>query len=291
MTPDQINREYILIFLKGMIMGASDIIPGVSGGTMALITGIYERLINAIGNIHIHTLQHLIRGEKEAFREGVRAVDPLFMGSLLAGIGVAALIMSQIILFLLNEYAVETYALFFGIILASSVLIFAEIKRRGADIIAFLIAGFAVGFVIAGLNPTSMGHSLPVLFITGAIALCAMILPGISGAYITLLFNQYEYLLNAIHTLALPELITYMTGGVIGLLLFSRTLQYLLRTHHAVMLAFLTGLMLGSTRMLARISTEEGGVGVSAVLFTIAGIILIGLMEYAKRRMAASPNP
>ena len=82
-----------------------------------------------------------------------------------------------------------------------------------------------------------------------------------------------------------------MTGGVIGLLLFSRTLQYLLRTHHTVMLAFLTGLMLGSTRMLARIITEEGGVGVSAVLFTIAGIILIGLMEYAKRRMAASPNP
>ena len=291
MTPDQINREYILIFLKGMVMGASDIIPGVSGGTMALITGIYERLINAIGNIHIHTLQHLIRGEKEAFREGVRAVDPLFMGSLLAGIGVAALIMSQIILFLLNEYAVETYALFFGIIIASSLLVFAEINRRGADIIAFLIGGFAVGFVIAGLNPTSMGHSLPVLFITGAIALCAMILPGISGAYITLLFNQYEYLLNAIHTLALPELITYMTGGVIGLLLFSRTLQYLLRTHHAVMLAFLTGLMLGSTRMLAGIITEEGGFGVSAVLFTIAGIALIGLMEYTKRRRAASPNP
>ncbi|WFN34620.1 DUF368 domain-containing protein [Methanogenium sp. S4BF] len=288
MTPDPISREYIFIFLKGMVMGAADIIPGVSGGTMALITGIYERLVNAIGNIHIHTLQHLIRGDKKAFLDGVRAVDPLFMGSLVAGIGVAALIMSRIILFLLNGYAVETYALFFGIILASSVLIFAEVSRRGADIIVFLIAGFAVGFVIAGLNPTSLGHSLPVLFITGAIALCAMILPGISGAYITLLFNQYEYLLNAVHTLALPELITYMTGGIIGLLAFSRTLQYLLRTHHAVMLAFLTGLMLGSTRMLAGIIMQEGGFGISAILFTVAGIALIGLMEYAKRRMAAS---
>lgn len=269
-------------------MGAADIIPGVSGGTMALITGIYERLVNAIGNIHIHTLQHLIRGDKKAFLDGVRAVDPPFMVSLVAGIGLAALIMSRLILFLLNGYAVETYALFFGIILASSVLIFAEVSRRGADIIVFLIGGFVVGFVIAGLNPTSLGHSLPVLFITGAIALCAMILPGISGAYITLLFNQYEYLLNAVHTFALPELITYMTGGVIGLLAFSRTLQYLLRTHHAVMLAFLTGLMLGSTRMLAGIIMQEGGFGVSAILFTAAGIALIGLMEYAKRRMAAS---
>ncbi|WP_460006548.1 DUF368 domain-containing protein [Methanogenium cariaci] len=290
MTPDRISREYILVFLKGMVMGASDIIPGVSGGTMALITGIYERLINAIGNIHLHTLQHLVQRDKKALRDDLLAVDPLFMGALIAGIGVAALIMSQIILFLLNGYAVETYALFFGIILASSVLIFAEINRRGADIIAFLIGGLFIGYVIAGLNPVSMGHSLPVLFFTGAVALCAMILPGISGAYITLLFNQYEYLLNAIHTLALPEIITYMTGGVIGLLLFSRTLQYLLRTHHAVMLAFLTGLMLGSTRMLMGIITEEGGFGVSAIVFTIAGITLIVLMEYAKRRVAGSVN-
>lgn len=271
-------------------MGASDIIPGVSGGTMALITGIYERLVNAIGNIHVHTLQHLIRGEKKAFLDGVRAIDPLFMCSLVAGIGVAALIMSQLILFLLNEYAVETYALFFGIILASSVLIFTEIDRRGGKVIAYLMAGIAVGFVIAGLNPASLGHSLPILFVTGAVALCAMILPGISGAYITLLFNQYEYLLNAIHTLALPELITYMAGGVLGLLAFSRTLQYLLRTHHAVLLAFLTGLMLGSTRMLAEIITEEGGFGASAILFIIIGIALIGLMEYAKRRMTVSVN-
>ncbi len=291
MTPDQNGREYLIIFLKGIVMGAADIIPGVSGGTMALITGIYERLINAIGNISIQTLRHLVRRDKKAFWDGVRAVDPFFMITLIAGIGVAALIMSQIILFLLETYAVETYALFFGIILASSLLIFAEIKRRGADIIAFLIVGFAIGFIIAGLNPTSLGHSLPILFITGAIALCAMILPGISGAYITLLFNQYEYLLNAIHTIALPELIAYMTGGVIGLLAFSRTLQYLLRVHHAVMLAFLTGLMLGSTRMLVGIITKDGGFGVSAVLFTIVGVALIGCMEYGKRRMTVSPHP
>ena len=291
MTPDQNGREYLIIFLKGIVMGAADIIPGVSGGTMALITGIYERLINAIGNISIQTLTHLVRRDKKAFWDGVRAVDPFFMITLIAGIGVAALIMSQIILFLLETYAVETYALFFGIILASSLLIFAEIKRRGTDIIAFLIVGFAIGFIIAGLNPTSLGHSLPILFITGAIALCAMILPGISGAYITLLFNQYEYLLNAIHTIALPELIAYMTGGVIGLLAFSRTLQYLLRVHHAVMLAFLTGLMLGSTRMLVGIITKDGGFGVSAVLFTIVGVALIGCMEYGKRRMTVSPHP
>lgn len=268
-------------------MGAADIIPGVSGGTMALITGIYERLINAIGNIHVHTLQHLIRRDKQAFWDGVRAVDPFFMGTLIAGIGVAALIMSHLILFLLDGYAVETYALFFGIILASSVLIFTEIDHRGLRAFAFVIAGFVAGFLIAGLNPTSLGHSLPMLFVTGAIALCAMILPGISGAYITLLFNQYEYLLHAIHTLALPELISYGAGGVLGLLAFSRTLQYLLRTHHAAMLAFLTGLMLGSSRMLAGIIITEGGFGVSAAAFIIAGIALIALMEFAKRRMGA----
>jgi len=289
-TSDLNIREYVSIFLKGIIMGAVDIIPGVSGGTMALITGIYERLINAIGNIKIQTLKHLIRGEKQEFWDGVRAVDPFFMTTLLAGIGIAALIMSQIVRVLLETYPVETYALFFGIILASSVLIYREIERRGKDIFVLLIVGFVVGFVIASLNPTSLGHTLPMLFVTGAIALCAMILPGISGAYITLILNQYEYLLNAIHTIALPEIIAYITGGVVGLLAFSRTLQYLLREHHAAMLAFLTGLMLGSTKMLVNVITEGGGFGISAILFTIVGVALIGIMEFGKRRMATPVN-
>ena len=139
----------------------------------------------------------------------------------------------------------------------------------------------------SGLSPSSLGHSLPILFLTGMVALCAMILPGISGAYLTLLLNQYEYLLNAVKTLSLPDIIAYMAGGVVGLLLFSKALKYLLRHHHGIMLGFLTGLMLGSTRLLADTIGAAGGFDMQAWLFTAVGIGVIVLMEWARRRFAA----
>ena len=266
-------------------MGICDIIPGVSGGTMALITGIYERLVRAIGNIGPSPAKYLLKGDIKSAMEEFGKFDPVFLVVLVAGIGTSFLAMSNVILVLLNDYAVQTFSFFFGLIVASAVVLFLIIEEDSRDkrAAAFLLIGAIAGFVLAGLNPASLGHSLPVLFLSGMAALCAMILPGISGSYIMLVLGQYEYMLSVIKSLSLVEMATYVAGGVIGLLLFSRLLKYLLKTHHTAMIAFLTGLMLGSARLLFDKITAAGGTIGSAVLFVAAGAVVIIIMELAKR--------
>lgn len=274
-----------LIFLKGVLMGVCDIIPGVSGGTIALITGIYERLISAIGSISMVPVTALLRGRKDEASDAITRIDPVFLGILLAGIGLGLLAMSRIILSLLQTYPAETYAFFFGLIIVSSVLIYYRIEQADAVIAAvWVVLGLAVGYGIGGLDQAALGHSLPVLFITGFIALCAMILPGISGAYITLLMNQYEFLLAALASFNLVPLIVYMAGGVAGLLSMSRVLKLMLSRYHTQSLAFLTGLMLGSTRMVYDQITAAGGTISGVWIFAAAGVLLIALLELATRR-------
>lgn len=273
-------------------MGACDIIPGVSGGTIALITGIYERLITAVGNIHLTTFAHLLKGRKVEFAREISLMDPGFLVVLLAGIGLAALIMSRVILFILEFYSFQAFAFFFGIIVASSVLIYVQIERADQVIAGlWLVPGLIAGISIAGFDQSTLGHSLPVVFVTGMVALCAMILPGISGAYITLLMNQYEYLLGAVRGFDLWVIVVFVLGGMAGLLAFSRVLKYLLATHHTKTLAFLTGLMLGSTRLLLDMVGAEGGTIGNAWPFAIAGVALVGGMEFAWRRYASSRTP
>jgi len=273
-----------MIFLKGALMGMCDIIPGVSGGTIALITGIYERLISAIGSISAVPVTALLHGRKNEASEAFNRIDPVFLGTLLAGIGLGVLIMSRIILFVLQTWPAETYAFFFGLIIASSVLIYYRIEQADAVVAAVWVGlGLAAGYGIGGLDQASLGHSLPVLFITGFIALCAMILPGISGAYITLLMNQYEFLLAALAGFHLVPLIVYMTGGVAGLLSMSRILNLMLHRYHTQSLAFLTGLMLGSTRTVYDQIANAGGTLPDVWVFGAAGIVLIALMEFALR--------
>ncbi|MBN2733761.1 MAG: DUF368 domain-containing protein [Methanomicrobiaceae archaeon] len=283
------KTEYIFIFLKGLFMGTCDIIPGVSGGTIALITGIYERLITAIGNIRPEIFISLLRCDFGSFEEELKRIDYLFLISLVAGIGLAVVTLARVILIFLNDYTALTYSFFFGLIVASSVQIILEIEHdsRNKKALLFVIFGFIAGYLISGLNPAALGHSLPVLFVTGMIAICAMILPGISGAYITLLMDQYEYLLAALKSVSLPEIISYVTGGLIGLLLFTKVLKYLLKNYHAVMLAFLTGLMLGSTRMLISRIEVSGGFSLSVIILFLTGIAVILAMEAAKRKYSA----
>jgi len=277
-----------MIFLKGMAMGICDIIPGVSGGTVALITGIYERLVTAVGNIRISALTHLATGRKEEFMREFQRMDPWFLVFLLAGIGLAAVIMSRIILFFLEVYSFQTFAFFFGIIVVSSVLIYVQIERADQVVAGlWLIPGLFLGFFIAGLDQSTLGHSLPMVFFTGMLALCAMILPGISGAYITLLMNQYGYLLGALRAFDLPVIIAFVAGGAAGLLVFSRMLTYLLASHHSRTLAFLTGLMLGSTRLLCDMVVSGGGTVMTAFPFAVAGAVLVGGMDVAWRRFGS----
>lgn len=277
-------REHAGIYLRGLMMGACDVIPGVSGGTIALITGIYERLIGAIGAVDPGSLKHIVHGDLTAFRRDLEKIDIIFLVVLLAGIATAFLVMSGVILYLLGNHGVETYSFFIGLIIASAVVLFREIRSPGLAGLAFLLAGTAAGFFLTGLGHLDAGHSLPVIFLTGMVALCAMILPGISGAYMTLILNQYEFMLAALRSFALPEIITFIVGGVTGLLLFTKALKYLLKNHQTAMLAFLTGLMLGSTRMLYEKAALSGSILFDGGIFLIAGIVVIGMVEYVKRR-------
>lgn len=268
-------------------MGACDVIPGVSGGTIALITGIYERLVGAIGSIDPASVKHLFRGDFRSFRADIEKIDIPFLIVLLAGIGTAFLLMSGVILTLLSDYPVATYSFFLGLILASAVAIFLEIRSPNAATVAYLIVGTGAGYLLGGLGHLDIGHSLPILFFTGMVALCAMVLPGISGAYMTLVLNQYEFMLAALRSFSLPEIISYIAGGVVGLLLFTKALKYLLATYPGAMLALLTGLMLGSARMLWDKGAAAGDMLTGGWVFFLVGLVIVGAVEFAKRRYQA----
>ena len=152
-----------------------------------------------------------------------------------------------------------------------------------AAVIAAALAGLVIGYVAGGLEPAMLGHTLPVLFVTGMVAFCAMILPGISGAYITLIFNQYEYLLDCIHTLNVVPLIVFSAGGILGILGFTRVLKYLLSRYHAAMLAMLTGLMIGTSRLLIGKIEASGGFTPAVILCAVVGVVLLVILEYARR--------
>ena len=309
---DKTVSEYLLILIRGFLMGACDIIPGVSGGTIALLTGIYERLVTAIGNIRPDVLLKTFFTDRTAFVAELKYMDFFFLVTLVSGIFVAAITVSKIISMLLESYTAFTYSFFFGLIIASAVLILLETgsletndntegnkegNKEGskadskgdskagskAAIIAAALAGLVIGYIAGGLEPAMLGHTLPVLFVTGMVAFCAMILPGISGAYITLIFNQYEYLLDCIHTLNVVPLIVFSAGGLLGILGFTRVLKYLLSRYHAAMLAMLTGLMIGTSRLLIGKIEASGGFTPAVILCAVVGVVLLVILEYAKR--------
>ena len=297
---DKTVSEYLLILIRGFLMGACDIIPGVSGGTIALLTGIYERLVTAIGNIRPDVLLKTFFTDRAAFVAELKYMDFFFLVTLVSGIFVAAITVSKIISMLLESYTAFTYSFFFGLIIASAVLILLETgsletndnkegNKEGskagskAAVIAAALAGLVIGYIAGGLEPAMLGHTLPVLFVTGMVAFCAMILPGISGAYITLIFNQYEYLLDCIHTLNVVPLIVFSAGGILGILGFTRVLKYLLSRYHAAMLAMLTGLMIGTSRLLIGKVEASGGFTPAVILCAVVGVVLLVILEYAKR--------
>ena len=276
--------EQLGTFLRGFLMGMCDVIPGVSGGTIALITGIYERLINAIGCIDPRMIFSFLRFDKQAILADLRQIDFVFLVILASGIGIAFFLMSRIITYFLQELPQITYAFFFGLILASCVYLLREITDRKYKYLISFIIGFIVGFILIGFKPLEIGHSPLIIFITGMAALCAMILPGTSGAYITLLFGQYEYMLTSLHNFVFVDIILFCIGGLVGLLIFTRILKYLLASHYAIMFSTLVGLMLGTSRFLYIEVENAGGFDLSAFLAILLGIAAIAAMAILSRK-------
>lgn len=285
-------RKYLILFIKGIGMGAADIIPGVSGGTIALITGIYEELIEAIRSINLRFFLYFFKGfvEKDYFKkskESLFEIRFMILISLALGIGIAFLILANILGWLLDQYTSYTYAFFFGLILSSAIFIYktSNIVIDSKTVFS-LVIGILSGLFIVGLEAIQAEHSFFIVFIAGIITFCAMILPGLSGAFILLILGQYDFMLNVLRRITHLDFssvwfaIIYIIGGIIGLLAFSRMLSYLLRSYRMVTLSFIIGLMIGALRKPAEIivvSPENIGI---VIIIGCIGVVIVAVVGY-----------
>lgn len=236
-------KDYVTLALKGMAMGAADVVPGVSGGTIAFIVGIYDELINSIKSINAHSLKLLFTGKILAFW---KAINGSFLFSILLGIGISVFSLAKLITWLLVAHPIMVWAFFFGLVLASTWFVSKDIKEWNVKTVASFIVGAAVAYYITVATPTETPTNLFFIFLCGAIAICAMILPGISGSFILVLLGKYFYIMDAVKGLKLDVLLVFAAGAFIGITSFSRVLSFALTRFRNSTLALLTGFMLGS---------------------------------------------
>lgn len=231
------------IFFRGMAMGAADVVPGVSGGTMALITGIYEELIDTLGGI---TPRLLGVWRREGFGAAWQQANLTFLVTLLAGIFTSIALLARLITWLLETHPIPVWAFFSGLIVASIFLVLVPLQKRGlVQLIAF-VAGTLIAVMIALAPTLSGGASALVFFLSGMLAICAMILPGISGSFILLLLGMYQPVLEAVKGVQVPFLLAFLFGCAIGLLSFVHVLKWTLHRYHDTVMALLAGFMAGS---------------------------------------------
>ena len=237
-------KDYVMLVLKGIGMGAADVIPGVSGGTIAFIVGIYGELIDSIKRIGSSAaLRLLFTFRLSAFW---RAINGNFLLAIVAGIGISIFSLARLVTFLLVHQPVLVWAFFFGLVLASTWFVSREVTRWDVKSLMGFVAGAVVAWFITVMTPAETPSALWFIFICGSIAICAMILPGISGSFILVLLGKYFYIMEAVKTLNLPVMLVFAAGAAIGISLFSHALSYALHRFHNVTIAVLSGFMLGS---------------------------------------------
>lgn len=240
--------NYLGIALKGVAMGAADVIPGVSGGTIAFISGIYEELLCSIKSINFQSVKLI--PEKGGIAKFWKAINGNFLSSVFLGILISVFSLASLLQYLLMSYPILIWSFFFGLILASSWIVFKKIKKRSISRIIATAIGIALAYYITGATPTETTNAYWFIFLSGAIAICAMILPGISGSFILLLLGKYFFVLNAVSTLNVTVLATFAAGALVGIISFSNILTWLLSRFHDITVAILAGFMLGSLNKL-----------------------------------------
>lgn len=235
--------EYVLLYLKGIAMGGADVVPGVSGGTIAFITGIYETLLNSIKSFDLEALKRLKTLDIKGFW---RHINGSFLITLFAGIATSVLSLANLITFLLNNHPIQVWSFFFGLIVISALIILREIKKWNFGVIIAMLAGIAIAYFITATTPAETPEAPWFMFIAGAVAICAMILPGISGSFILLLFGKYEYVITAIKEFRIADLLFLGLGCIVGLLSFARLVSWLFKKFHNLTVGLLSGFMIGS---------------------------------------------
>jgi putative membrane protein len=238
-------KQALRLYVTGFTMGTADLIPGVSGGTVAFVSGIYEELLTTIKTVTGTTLKLLLRLQ---IREAIRSVPWRFALPLGLGLASALFSLAQALTYLLANHPTLLWAFFFGLVGASTYVVAKRVvKWDWQDYIAFILAAIGA-YVLVGEGTVHIGHSPLITFISGAIAICAMILPGISGSFILVLLGQYHYVLQSVVERDLPTLALFTLGTLVGISIFSRFLSWLFKKHHDISVAALSGFMLGSLR-------------------------------------------
>ncbi|MEM6522890.1 MAG: DUF368 domain-containing protein [Bacteroidota bacterium] len=233
----------LLLFLKGMGMGAADVVPGVSGGTVALISGIYERLLAALNSVDNQAVKLLIKFEIKLFW---KHIDGNFLFVLVAGIATSVITLAKIVTYLVEIYPIQLWSFFFGLIVISAIVVLRNVRSWSIGKIVMLLVGIVAAFLITEATPAATPESLWFVFLSGAIAICAMILPGISGSFILLIMGKYEFIFNALNNRDIPVILTFIVGCVVGLLSFARVVTWLFKKYHDQAIALLSGFMIGS---------------------------------------------
>ena len=287
---------HVLNFLRGFLMGSADVVPGVSGGTIALVLGIYQRLIHAI-RTGAGALGSLVRGRISESLERAKAVEWTFLVPLLAGIGLAIVSLAAVIQHFLDQQPINTAAVFLGLVAASIVIAWPLVSRWTAARTATAGSIAVIAFLALGLRSEKLADPATLLFFgAGAIAIVAMILPGISGSFILLMLGMYEAVLKAVTDRDLAVIAVFGLGAVIGLALFSTVLDRMLRDHHDTMIAGLIGLMAGSVRVLWPWPDGTDTANLASptdplipVLLVVAGFVVVMVIGRLGRRSHQSP--
>ncbi len=236
-------KDYAMLAMKGIAMGAADVVPGVSGGTIAFIVGIYEELVDSIKSINTASLKLLFTGKIAAFW---KAVNANFLLSIVSGIAISIFSLAKLITYLLETHPIMVWSFFFGLVLASTWFVSKDIRKWNWKTILCFITGAIIASFITIATPAETPDDLWFIFLSGAIAICAMILPGISGSFILVLLGKYFYVMEAVKTFNIPVMLVFICGAAIGITSFSRVLSYALHKFHDVTIAVLAGFMLGS---------------------------------------------
>jgi len=307
-------KEYLFVGVKGLAMGAADVVPGVSGGTIAFITGIYEELINSLSKINLSALKIL---KNEGVKSAWKYINGNFFVALFLGVFISVFSLAKFVTYLLDAHPVLLWSFFFGLVIASFILVAKTIEKWNGYAAVSLIIGALVAGYISSLTATASGDDLWYIFISGAIAICAMILPGISGAFILVLLGSYHSIMTGIKTLDIKVILVFLVGCIVGLLSFSKLLNYLFTHFKQIVLAVLSGFLLGS---LIKIWPWKNSIGsepiiihsdgreefmmantlpnnfngdpmmLKSVLFALLGLLLVLLIDWLGNRLNPAKN-
>lgn len=296
--------SYLMVALKGFLMGAANVIPGVSGGTIAFLTGIYQELIESIKSIGGKNLGLLLKGKFAQFWQGINGN---FLLAVALGIVLSIFSLAKLMTHVLDVWPIQTWSFFFGLVLVSTVYMIRQLDNLKLTGWLSMAVGIACGVALCLVAPSQTGNSLPFIFICGAIAMCTMILPGISGSFVLVLLGKYAYILEAVSNLDILVLAVFAMGAIIGILAFSHAFSWLLKKAYNGTMMFLAGLMLGSLvkvwpwKVMLEGGTDrpvmpaeyagDPAVG-GAILWAVIGAALIVLIETAaaviKKKSASS---